>query len=78
MTNPFVWFHNGSEKPGEAVKFYEEFLGWKGSAGPAGMSMFSGDGGPFAGVATKDGAIQGWVPLFKSMTSTRPPSAPRS
>jgi hypothetical protein len=21
MTNPFVWFHNGSEKPAEAAKF---------------------------------------------------------
>ena len=29
MTNPFVWFHNGSEKPAEAVQFYEELLGWK-------------------------------------------------
>ena len=62
MTNPFVWFQNGSEKPAEAIQFYEKLLGWKGSEGPGGMSMFSGEAGPFAGVAPKDEASQGWVP----------------
>jgi uncharacterized protein len=65
MTSPFVWFHNGSEKPAEAVEFYEKLLGWKGSQGPGGMSMLSGEGGPFAGVARKDAASQGWVPYIK-------------
>ena len=36
MTNPFVWFHNGSEKPAEAVQFYEKLLGWKAVGGPRG------------------------------------------
>jgi predicted enzyme related to lactoylglutathione lyase len=62
MTNPFVWFHNGSEKPAEAAKFYEDLLGWKGAEGPGGMRMFAGEAGPFAGVAPKDGASQGWIP----------------
>jgi predicted enzyme related to lactoylglutathione lyase len=62
MTNPFVWFHNGSEKPAEVAKFYEELLGWKGSEGPAGIRVFSGERGPFAGVAPKDAASQGWIP----------------
>ena len=65
MTNPFVWFHNGSEKPAEAVQFYQKLLGWKGSEGPGGMSMFSGEAGPFAGVAPKDDARQGWVPYVQ-------------
>src|SRR5688500_15375339 len=24
MSNAFVWFHNGSEKPGDAARFYEK------------------------------------------------------
>jgi predicted enzyme related to lactoylglutathione lyase len=65
MTNPFVWFHNGSEKPAEAVQFYEKLLGWKGSEGPGGLRTFSGDAGPFAGVAPRDGGSQGWVPYVQ-------------
>lgn len=65
MTNPFVWFHNGSEKASEAIKFYEELLGWKGSAAPGGVTVFSGEAGPFAGVAPKDGASQGWIPYVQ-------------
>ena len=65
MTNPFVWFHNSSEKPAEVVEFYEKFLGWKGSEGPGGMSMFSGEAGPFAGVAPKGDASQGWIPYVQ-------------
>jgi uncharacterized protein len=65
MTNPFVWFHNGSEKPAEVVQFYEKLFGWEGSEGPKGMSMFSGEAGPFAGVAPKDDASQGWVPYVQ-------------
>ena len=65
MTNPFVWFHNGSEKPAEVVQFYEKLLDWKASEGPAGMRMFSGEAGPFAGVAPKDAARQGWVPYVQ-------------
>ena len=62
MTNPFVWFHNGSDKPAETVQFYEKLLGWKGSEGPGGMRMFSSEAGPFASVASKDDASLGWVP----------------
>jgi uncharacterized protein len=65
MTNPFVWFHNGSEKPEEAVKFYQELLGWKGSESAQGLSVFSGATGPFAGVAAKEGASQGWIPYVE-------------
>jgi predicted enzyme related to lactoylglutathione lyase len=65
MTNPFVWFHNGSEKPAQAVEFYEKLLGWKGSEGPGGMSMFSGEAGPFASVAPQGDDTHGWVPYVQ-------------
>jgi predicted enzyme related to lactoylglutathione lyase len=65
MTNPFVWFHNGSEKPAEVVQFYEKLLDWKSSEGPGGMRMLSGEAGPFAGIAPKDAARQGWVPYVQ-------------
>src|SRR5579862_553544 len=65
MTNAFVWFHNGSEKPPETVQFYEKLFGWRGSEGPGGMSMLSGREGPFAGVAPKDDVRQGWVPYLQ-------------
>jgi predicted enzyme related to lactoylglutathione lyase len=65
MTNQFVWFHNGSEKPAEAVQFYEKLLGWKGAAGPGGVSMLSSGAGPFAGVAPRDNVRQGWVPYVQ-------------
>jgi predicted enzyme related to lactoylglutathione lyase len=65
MSNGFVWFHNGSEKPKDSIKFYEKLLGWKASAGPAGMTMFAGDKGPFAGVAARDGQVSGWIPYVQ-------------
>jgi predicted enzyme related to lactoylglutathione lyase len=34
MSNEFVWFHNGSDKPGDSIAFYEKLLGWKSADGP--------------------------------------------
>ena len=65
MANVFVWFHNGSEKPADSVKFYEKLLGWKPAEGPPGMTMFTGDAGPFAGVGAKEGRVSGWIPYVQ-------------
>lgn len=65
MSNAFVWFHNGSEKPADAVAFYEKLLGWKGGEGPAGMTMLARDEGPFAAVMPKKGKVSGWVPYVQ-------------
>jgi predicted enzyme related to lactoylglutathione lyase len=65
MANGFVWFHNGSEKPADCVTFYEKLLGWKGSDGPAGMTMLAGEGAPFAAVMPKQGRVSGWVPYVQ-------------
>lgn len=64
MSDAFVWFHNSSEKPAESKVFYEKLLGWKPSEGPAGMTMFAGNQGPFAGLAPKEGDA-GWVPYVQ-------------
>lgn len=61
MTEAFVWFHNSSKKPADSAKFYESLLGWKRAEGPAGMTMFVGDKGPFAAVGANEGA-SGWIP----------------
>jgi predicted enzyme related to lactoylglutathione lyase len=66
MSEAFVWFHNGSDKPNESRRFYEKLLGWKPSEGPGGMPMFAGEKGPFAGLSAKDGNSTGWLPTFKS------------
>lgn len=58
----FVWFHNSSDAPGKTSTFYEKLLGWKPSDGPAGMTMFSSDAGPFAGLAKHDAGVAGWIP----------------
>jgi uncharacterized protein len=65
MANEFAWFHNGSEKPAEAVAFYEKLLGWKGADGPAGMTMLARETGPFAAVMAKKGKVSGWVPYVQ-------------
>jgi uncharacterized protein len=65
MSEGFVWFHNGSEKPAESVSFYEKLLGWKGSDGPPGMTMLGRDAGPFAAVMPKKGNVRGWVPYVQ-------------
>lgn len=62
MSEAFVWFHNGSEKPSDSVAFYERLLGWKRAEGPPGMTMFAGETGPFAGVGAKEGRVAGWIP----------------
>jgi len=46
---------------------------WKGSEGPGGMSMFSGEAGPFAGVAARTPATQGWVPYVQVEDVDRAP-----
>jgi predicted enzyme related to lactoylglutathione lyase len=65
MQSVFVWFHNASDKAADAVKFYEKLLGWKSTEGPASMTMFVGDAGPFAGVAPKEGRVSGWIPYVE-------------
>ena len=62
MSTTFVWFHNGSDKPAEATKFYEKLLGWKSSDGPGGMSMLAREAAPFAAVASRKGKVGGWIP----------------
>lgn len=65
MSQAFVWFHNNSDKPHEARAFYEQLLGWKPSDGPAGMTMFAGDQGPFAGLGAREGDAAGWLPYVQ-------------
>jgi predicted enzyme related to lactoylglutathione lyase len=65
MSNTFVWFHNGSDRPADSVSFYEKLLGWKGSDGPPGMTMLAREEGPFAAVASKKGKVAGWVPYVQ-------------
>jgi predicted enzyme related to lactoylglutathione lyase len=65
MSNEFVWFHNGSEKPAESGKFYEKLLGWKPADGPGGMTMLARDAGPFAAILPKKGKVGGWIPYVR-------------
>ncbi len=65
MSETFVWFHNGSEKPADSVTFYERLLGWKGSEGPPGMTMLARGEGPFAAVMPAKGKSGGWVPYVQ-------------
>jgi uncharacterized protein len=65
MSNTFVWFHNGSDKPADAAKFYERLLGWKAADGPAGMTMLARDAAPFAGIAATKGKVSGWIPYVQ-------------
>ena len=65
MSSPFVWFHNSSQNPIGSAAFYEKLLGWKPADGPGGMTMFVGEKGPFAGVATNDGGASTWIPYVE-------------
>lgn len=65
MSDAFVWFHNNSDNPGESKIFYENLLGWKPADGPPGMTMFTGDKGPFAGLGAKEGQPAGWLPYVQ-------------
>ncbi len=65
MSNAFVWFHHGSDKPRESTVFYEKLLGWKGADGPPGMTMLGRDAGPFAAVMARKGEVRGWVPYVQ-------------
>jgi predicted enzyme related to lactoylglutathione lyase len=65
MSNAFVWFHNGSEKPDDSVKFYENLLGWKPSAGPPGTTMLAVETGPIAGVGPTEGKTAAWIPFVE-------------
>ena len=65
MSEAFVWFHNGSDKPAAARDFYEKLFGWKPADGPAGMTLFAGEKGPFAGLAAKEGKTAGWLPYVQ-------------
>ena len=65
MQEGFVWFHNSSEDLKESAGFYEKLVGWKSSDAPAGMKMFEGAKGPFAGAGSKDLGVTGWVPYIQ-------------
>ena len=65
MSNAFVWFHNGSDKPADSVTFYEKLLGWKASDGPPGMVMLGSGAAPFAAVMPRKGSAAGWVPYVQ-------------
>jgi predicted enzyme related to lactoylglutathione lyase len=65
MSTTFVWFHNGSDNPADAVAFYEKLLGWKGADGPPGMTMLAREDGPFAAVMPRKGKVGGWVPYVQ-------------
>lgn len=61
MSDAFVWFHNNSDKPQEAVRFYEALLGWSQAEGPPDMTLFAGEKGPFAAIGGGE-EIRGWIP----------------
>jgi predicted enzyme related to lactoylglutathione lyase len=61
MSEAFVWFHNISNKPNESRSFYEKLLGWAVSDGPDGMTLFTGETGPFAGLGAGDDEVPGWL-----------------
>lgn len=61
MSEAFVWFHNGSKKARDSVRFYEKLLGWSVTDGPPGMTMLAGPKGPFAAVGGEEGVV-GWIP----------------
>jgi predicted enzyme related to lactoylglutathione lyase len=65
MSNAFVWFHNGSDKPADSVAFYEKLLGWKASEGPPGTTMLARGAEPFAAVLRRSGKVSGWVPYVQ-------------
>jgi predicted enzyme related to lactoylglutathione lyase len=65
MSMGFVWFHNASDTPEEATRFYEELLGWKRGDGPPGMTMLGAGAAPFAAVAPRDQGARGWVPYVQ-------------
>ena len=65
MSEAFVWFHNGSENPSKTASFYEKLLGWKGSPGPAGLTLLVGAKGPLAGVAARGDDPAAWLPYVQ-------------
>lgn len=65
MSETFVWFHNNSEKPSDSVSFYGKLLGWASSDGPPGMTMFTGEKGPFAAVGKQEAGLVGWIPYVQ-------------
>jgi predicted enzyme related to lactoylglutathione lyase len=68
MSSPFVWFHHNGEKAGEQKRFFEGFLDWKVSDGPAGMTMLTAGAGPFAALGSKGeryGTENAWIPFVQ-------------
>ena len=61
---PFVWFHNHSDDPARARKFYEDLLGWHVGEGPPGMTLFGSDKGPCAALGPSE-ARTGWLPYVE-------------
>jgi predicted enzyme related to lactoylglutathione lyase len=66
MSTPFVWFHHNGQKSKETKKFFEALVAWKTSEGPAGMTMLSAEGSPFAAIGSAEdryGDRDEWVPF---------------
>lgn len=66
MPSPFVWFHHNGQKSKETKKFFESLFDWKGSEGPAGMTMLAQESGPFAAIGSKQdryGDRDEWIPF---------------
>jgi hypothetical protein len=53
MSSPFVWFHHNGQKSKETKSFFESLFTWKGSEGPAGMTMLVEESAPFAALGSK-------------------------
>jgi predicted enzyme related to lactoylglutathione lyase len=65
MSEGFVWFHNHSTNSNDSKTFYETLVGWQASDGPAGMTLFGGAKGPFAGLGTATDDVSGWLPYVQ-------------
>jgi predicted enzyme related to lactoylglutathione lyase len=65
MPKAFVWFHNRSKNPKQSIAFYSELLGWKSADGPPGLTLFTGDEGPFAGIGEPVARESGWLPYVQ-------------
>jgi uncharacterized protein len=66
MSSPFVWFHHNGQKSKETKSFFESLFTWKGSEGPAGMTMLAEESAPFAALGSKQeryGDRDEWIPF---------------
>lgn len=67
MSGKFAWFDHSSEMSEQAVKFYGELCGWEARDMAPGMTVVSGENGPWAGFskAQKTSAAKGWIPYIQ-------------